>query len=431
MTARNLILAGVLLLCACDGDDARGGRAVRADRGGPPTVERDSAGVVIVDNGAPEWTESSAWVLSDSAVLRIGAVDSGEPAAEFARVRDAVRLSDGRIVIVEKQSNEIRWFAADGTHLFTRGGPGKGPGEFTAIIQLLRMPGDTIVAQDAPLMKHVFYAPDGAFVREERPDYRKYRSYGLWLECLTLTLPDRSLLGCLEEEGLHSRFVYREGLQRTIHRYAIVPWDMSSKHSLGLHGGIEQFGFRRSDGELGYIGHAFHARTHVAAGRTSGPDSMRVAIALNPEYSIEMWRTDGTLDRIIRRVYGRRTATRDEEERALDVLRLYERPGASLNHGLSQMTIPDSVPAVSDLVIGAQGELWVGRGLGLWTDPQSLYDVFDARGHFLGDVVLPTNSRIVDAGLDYLLVIRHDVDDVPFIEMYGLDRRLPRGEIAR
>ena len=47
--------------------------------------------------------------------------------------RDATKLSDGRIVVANGGSDELRIFDRSGTHVGTWGGQGEGPGEFTAL----------------------------------------------------------------------------------------------------------------------------------------------------------------------------------------------------------------------------------------------------------------------------------------------------------
>ena len=94
-------------------------------------VVEDSAGVTIVTNDPVAADSRLPWQFSEHPALAIGSVDGGE-ADELFRVRDATRLPDGRIVIANAGSNELRVFNADGSHAGTWGGRGEGPGEFTS-----------------------------------------------------------------------------------------------------------------------------------------------------------------------------------------------------------------------------------------------------------------------------------------------------------
>jgi len=115
-------------------------------------VVRDSAGVRIIENPGQVWSESEQWRLSPEPVLQIGAVD-GDPPHLFSRITTIAPLADGRIVVADAGSRTLGWFAAEGTFLFQRGGPGQGPGEFGSPASLTFGAGDTLVAWDAAIRR--------------------------------------------------------------------------------------------------------------------------------------------------------------------------------------------------------------------------------------------------------------------------------------
>jgi hypothetical protein len=92
---------------------------------------RDSAGVRIVENARPVWAPAEALRLSLSPALVIGT--RPEPSYELSRVAGAARLSDGRIVIADGGSLQLRFFDSQGVFSNAVGGPGEGPGEFRRI----------------------------------------------------------------------------------------------------------------------------------------------------------------------------------------------------------------------------------------------------------------------------------------------------------
>ena len=63
---------------------------------------------------------------------------------------DATILADGRIVVANGGSGELRFFDSTGSHLASRGGQGEGPGEFLQLRSLEPWPGDSIVAWFGP-----------------------------------------------------------------------------------------------------------------------------------------------------------------------------------------------------------------------------------------------------------------------------------------
>jgi 6-bladed beta-propeller len=80
---------------------------------------------------------------------------------ELSGVTGAVSLSDGRIVIGNGATNEIRVFSDDGNYLETIGRRGGGPGEFYSLLWVGVAPGDTILAYDIRSQRLSWFAPDG------------------------------------------------------------------------------------------------------------------------------------------------------------------------------------------------------------------------------------------------------------------------------
>ncbi len=98
---------------------------------------RDSAGIRIVESTEP--AEDRPWVISDSPLFQVGNV-SGRPEYELYRVRGALRLSDGSIVIANGGTDELRWYSLTGEFLHSAGGTGEGPGEFLALASVFTWP---------------------------------------------------------------------------------------------------------------------------------------------------------------------------------------------------------------------------------------------------------------------------------------------------
>ena len=81
----------------------------------------------------------------------------------------------------------------------------------------------------------------------------------------------------------------------------------------------------------------------------SGGSPPVVAIAPNPEYSIEVRSLDGDLTRIIRRLDGRRAPTDEEVDAAVEDLRRF---GGAPDDAEDP---PDLVPAVFGMTVGVDG----------------------------------------------------------------------------
>ena len=115
-----------------------------------PTQTRDSAGIWIVENAEPPEGSRLPWRIGPEPAVSIGAVEGEEPYL-LDRAGDATRLSDGRIIVVNGGTSELRMFDAAGVHLATWwGGRGEGPGEFRELGRAEPWPGDSIIAWYAP-----------------------------------------------------------------------------------------------------------------------------------------------------------------------------------------------------------------------------------------------------------------------------------------
>ncbi|HEX9692048.1 MAG TPA: hypothetical protein VGA22_08115 [Gemmatimonadales bacterium] len=68
--------------------------------------------------------------------------------------------------------------------------------------------------------------------------------------------------------------------------------------------------------------------------------------------------------------------------------------------------------------VSPEGELWVERSAPARAD-QRTYDVFDAQGRLVRQVLFPTDRRLVGFGRGVLYAIRVDADDLQWLEVYA------------
>ncbi|MFH1766106.1 MAG: 6-bladed beta-propeller [Gemmatimonadota bacterium] len=102
------------------------------------------------------------WTLSEAPLLEIG-VREGDEAYQLHRVRGSVRLEDGRIVVLNAGSQELRYFDPDGRFLGAVGGQGEGPGEFQSPAGLRRGADGGLQVWDGSLMRVSHLDPEGTF----------------------------------------------------------------------------------------------------------------------------------------------------------------------------------------------------------------------------------------------------------------------------
>ena len=134
---RMLTLAATCLVAACT-------------RSAPPPalVERDSAGVRIVETNVPVWRDSARWKVDSAPVVTIGNAAADSDAIGF--VVGAVRLDDGSIVIADRDKDQLRLYDSTGHFVRAAGRKGQGPGEFRGLEGLARCGSDELWADIAP-----------------------------------------------------------------------------------------------------------------------------------------------------------------------------------------------------------------------------------------------------------------------------------------
>ncbi len=228
------------------------------------------------------------------------------------------------------------------------------------------------------------------------------------------------LLRCVQEPGVTrpARETPEEGLHRSGVRLVAASRTDQGLDTLGVHLGNEYYLLELGGGVITDGRHPFLSQTFLATSN----EPPRFLSATNPEYSIEVWTLDGELERVVRRLNARRTPIEAEEAAAWDLA--LENVSSDL-HGRVRSLISEGglLPAIHGLATGPSGEIWTKRDPSLAMTGKAMYDVFDPLGRYLGGVTLPRDVDIQSVGDDYLLATRHDQFDVPYVEVFSLQRR--------
>jgi len=426
MRERTRVGAVVIAVVVTTSAASAASAACGGDRRAPGVEVRDSAGIEIVASRDASEAElpASGWRVTDEPVVRIGSREGAEP-EQFTLVGAATRLSDGRIVVLERSVSEVRFFGADGSHQMTVGGEGEGPGEFRRAMQLARVPGDSLLVYDWFTDALAVFTASGELARLDRPDpVEVHTRYERNRTCRALPIfADGTYLGCARAPELPSPPPLGPGRQpesgireRTGFRVVRIQRDTARVDALGTW--LGPVGFTMVDGDmLSVASHPFYPESHAAV----GADPMRFYLAHNPAYEIEVWHPDGQLERILRRPEASLAPTEEARAEARQVT-LDGLWGDFADRFADRIVMPDTVPAVWGLTAGPDGELWVRRGPVLPSVRTSDFDVFDGDGVYRGTVSVPRPVALLEVGPDYFLALRRDEVDVPYVEMWGLER---------
>jgi hypothetical protein len=382
---------------------------------GPSATTRDSAGIAIVENTGSVWAAGTAWQLSAEPTVAIGVVE-GEAAYELFRVVGAVQLGDGRIVVGVGGAHELRFFDADGQHVASVGREGSGPGEFTGMGLLQRLPGDSLLVYDFMQRRVSIVAPDAQHVRDRNlltggqpvlplvVGYLGDDAYLARISSRPFGPPTDLPLGELRDSIILLRIADDGATWDTV---LTVPGQI-------LHVQNVEFG-----GRSVRIPMPAHFGPTTAISLSGGG----IVVGHATAYEIKEFGRDGGLRRILRKQQARLPVTPADVDSALARLRA-QIGDANLPSGFvdAQMNRPvaDSMPAyVSNFTYDLDGNLWIEEFRRPGDDvPQ--WSVFNPAGHLLGVVTGPPGLRLTDVGRDYVLGIIEDELEVERVVRYAL-----------
>lgn len=380
----------------------------------PSTLTRDSAGIVIVENARSGWDIDAGWTVSEEPILRIGLQD-GPPEYQLYRASSAIRLADGRIVVANGGTNELRFYGPDGRHLFSGGRTGEGPGEFRDLQRVWLVSGDSLLAYDFGPTRLSVFTLDGEFVRT-----------------LSVTSPEaRQILvrGPLDDGSLIAT--------------GAPLWDTVGARSGIVRDSVPYYRFDRDGNLIGILGRFPSIETYRmvtdADWRLTSPPFPRAPVAamagdrliFGPAdtYELQEYTADGRLVRLIRMPGIRRPVT-DEDIAQFRTERLdrAEREGTRpvMERMLSEMPYPEMMPPYGGLQVDLDGSLWVadyraGR------EEQPLWRVFSGDGEYLGAVAMPDGFEPFQIGSDFVLGRWIDDLEVEHIDLY----RLVKNQVER
>ena len=369
------------------------GNAGCEDRGdtfdtGLRSVVGDSAGITIVENARPAPDSRLPWVLGAQPSLSIGSVGGGG-ADELFEVKDATRLGDGRIVIANSGSGELRVFNAAGSHAGTWGRRGEGPGEFAVRgpTTVAPWPGDSIAASDNVVRPRLSLF-----------DMNGNHGHDVTLDATRGNILDLLPNGRIVSEGsvVFNRMAVFEtrDLVRLETEWSVLDVDGTLHASLGRFPSGEAY-FSEAWG--GDMQHPFQRRAEGAVWGNL------VAIGVSDSYEIKAFGADGSLVRIVRRDWDPRTPMQAESDRR------------------APWGVPpvDAYPVFDDILADRAGYLWV-REYRMSDEEAEVWTVFDSEGRVLGLVETPAGLNVFEIGEDYVLGSAEDELGVEYVQLWGL-----------
>lgn len=371
-------------------------------------VARDSAGVRVVESRGAVWRGGQAWRLAAAPSLAIG-VGQGDPRYELEGVRGAVRLKDGRIVVANGGSEEMRFYDRQGRFLLGVGRSGEGPGEFR-LIRRLDLSRDSLWVYDAGLGRVSVFDTAGHFGR-------------------TLLLSDNArVVGQFADGALvAARLHLPDGATKPgLHTYLVTYYRLAPSgqvlDSLGVFPDDEEYLTFHPDGSYDSEQYLFGLVSAVAVG------SSRLVFGTSATYRIAGYSEKGRLETVMERPTQPRPVTSQDLDSVIQrVGQHFADPDRrkALELRFRRLHHAATWPAYSQIRIDADGDIWVGS-YELLRRPPVRWAVFDPRGVLLGEVAVPTDFTVYQIGADFVLGSRADSLGVQHVELYPLVKPEPQ-----
>lgn len=402
-----VLIVALSWMLACD-DGGRGAARV--------TV-RDSAGIRVVENR--EAIDSAVWTIGEP-LLSIGVVE-GEPAYELRDVVGAVMLGDGRIVLANSGSEELRWFDAEGRHIRSTGREGEGPGEFRSLESIFRYGPDSIVVYDRSLRRISVFDTAGRHGRVV-----SIASPGRnWTPSLVTPFTDGTLLVAVQPPFAPAATggVYRA--VGTVHHISATGEVLDSVASFAG----PEIATGSPGGRPVVVGLPF-GRSGSVAGNDAG-----VVVSDGGPISYDVFSPDGKLTTRVRLEIAPRLLTKTEtdaymaermkraQEQGIPEILEMERTLAEL------MQFPETYPGIAALYLDAAGNVWTEEARladEMYLSGYELvrrYRIFNAEGRHTGSMSLPAGTRPLEIGEDWILLRAIDDLGVEYVRLHPLVRR--------
>jgi hypothetical protein len=390
------------LPAACGRDDPR--------TGGGVVTQRDSAGIAIIETLGAAARAPIGWRVDEVPDLQLGSVDGGGP-QQFHWIGGTIGrwtgryaggisgLPDGRIVVVDGSSGELRFFHSEGRFLSRVGGVGSGPGEFREPMLLPYVSSDSLLIQDR--RRVTMYSSDGRGHRIVPREELLAVTGGINGVSLSGVLTMTAATPVLGPVRQTISYVFR-WTERESGRAEIVAEFDKLLYALPPYYGLDV---------------PFTAPPSAAIG-THG---FFVTGGNAPE--VREFDSSGRLIRIFRVAESPRPVKPEELDAVIDywINFFKDVPAAQTRGVFSQMDIPDRWPAFQFVRVDREGWIWIE----LFRPPQDntqRWMIFDPSGVARGTLEVPTGLEVHDIGRNYVLGRWLDADRVEYVRRYRLDR---------
>lgn len=365
--------------------------------------QQDSSGVTIVTSDLSVPEELPLCELGERS-LRLGSVNGDAANVVLYGIVAARELSDGRLAVLSRGSEEVLIFTESGALDMTIGREGSGPGEFVDPIELLILQGDSIVVWDWDLNRISLFDASGSLVRTIAPD-----------PPVAVPTGGFGALGDGFVIASHQVMQFFEGPDFTPQYLQLLAYDSRGE----LTDTVATLPF----GSLAIV----NPEANLMGSPTFEPEGMFASSGsavytsdgASPEVAIRG--LDGRVSRLVRWRSPDRAVFRSDIETYRES-RLAGLEGGFLElirDQLDRVPTADVFPTASAVALGSQGDLWVRR----YVRPSAAtaeWWRFDGNGAFRCALGMPLDWTVMEFGRSSVLVVAPDDLDVEFVERWTI-----------
>lgn len=390
--AVTLCVAALLSACGADAPTPDAGTLVVRDS----LVAGDSVPVRVIESTDAVADERAAPFVVDTTPELVIGTDAGEEAYELHRVFDAMQWRDGRIIVGNSGSQELRLFDSAGAYLGSLGRQGGGPGEFSEYSSLyMHAWQDSLLVTDdgrahvySPALEFVATRPFDVSSGPARPFLRGVLANGTWAAFAAdgggiLNGPPGSIINM----GFELLHYSADGvMQRSLRRYAASPRYVLSA------GGRTSFPY-----------------VPLTSEELSGVLGDSIVVLQDGQPELLWFDQQGRLVQVAR--WSRRRVPSAEVypayiDSSLAGLRRGTDRGREASYTAlyqADLPIPEYAPLYTTLKVDDERRVWLERfRLPGDTGPRR-WDVIAPTGEWLGTVAVPPRFTLFRAGRDYVL----------------------------
>jgi hypothetical protein len=337
--------------------------------------------------------------------LKIGGAEEGP--ASFNEIRDIAVDARGRVFVLDYQTNEIRFFGADGAFIKLVGRLGAGPGEYRQPNGLRLAPDGTLWVNDHRNRRYVMFDPEGNFTTQALfpgwgYGYRwdgVFDAAGRLMETIPLRTPGADPA---------AQIIRRYDPARSAFDSLSIPECFSST------GQYQQWSVPWTAGTTSGVFSVPFAPLNVARVLSTGS----YLCAMGDEYRVKVVELEGA--RATREFRSQSSPTPiPAQERDSVIAAITAPPSRIPPTALDRSRVPKNFPRVEEVTVDDAGRFWVRRR----TASGLAIDIWSASGTQLATIDAPVvftkYGPFVIRG-DKLYVVLPSPDGDPLVVRYGI-----------